>query len=106
MNGEQKKIVGAPGRFNEALTGAWTLEMVNSRLGATWKSRKTVASKRLIRTPVTGQGFPGRLQYVGEYKQVQVRVPVLEDILENHAKFKNRDTTPEYKARIQIENKL
>ena len=98
--------MGRPRKFNEALTGGWTLEMVNLRLGATWKSTKAVALKRLFRADVTGQGFPGRLRYVGKYKLVQLRVLVLEGILENHANFKNRDTTPEYKAQIQIENKL
>lgn len=39
--------MGRPRKFNEALTGGWTLEMVNLRLGATWKSTKAVALKRL-----------------------------------------------------------
>lgn len=37
---------------------------------------------------------------------MKIRVPVLEEVLENHACFKNRDTTPECKAGIQTENKL
>lgn len=63
MNGKQEEIVKAPRRLKEVLIAGWTPEMVNLRLGAFWKSRKIVASKRLFRTPVTGQG---RRQYVGE----------------------------------------
>lgn len=63
MKGKQEDIVRAPRRLKEVLTAGWIPEMVNLRLGASWKSRKILASKRLFRSPVTGQG---RLQYIGE----------------------------------------
>lgn len=34
MNSEQEETVGGPRKCNEILTGEWTQEMVNLRLGA------------------------------------------------------------------------
>lgn len=74
------------------------------KVGSFLEVKKGSCIKKTVQDSCHRQGFTGRLQDAGEYKQVQVRVPALEDILENHVKFKNRDTTPEYKAQIQIEN--
>lgn len=70
MNRAGRETVGHPRKFNEELTDRWTLETVNLRLGATWKSGKAVGLKRLFRAHVTVQGFTNRLQYIGEYKLV------------------------------------
>lgn len=51
------------------------------------------------------EGFT-KLQNIGKGKQVQLRPPVLEEVLENHEHFENRDTAPDYETDIQIENRL